>query len=253
MAVARPCWTSWRTEGVPSLWLTRTRPLDSNPLAQSLERAGWTVINLPLLEIEPCAWTPTELAAIRRKIDAADWVLWTSVHAAKALPASLFASVADGALHAVGSRTASVARKQLGRPVDYPKQGHGGAAWAAAMQGRWQPGQRVLVVTGENGHTGWHAAVEQAGLTLELLPVYRRHACTLQLPGELPDAVIATSGSALAALDGCGLSAKLLETPIILPADRLNSVAREAGWSGRIANVPDLSSAAVLAALEECR
>lgn len=238
---------------MPTLWLTRTRPLDSNPLAQALEQAGWTVVNLPLLQIEPCAWNSTELAGIRRKIDAADWVLWTSVHAVTALPADLFAAKPDGSLHAVGARTAQCAEQRLRRPVASPVSGHGGEAWAQTMAARWQPGQRVLVVTGENGTTRWHTAVQQAGVSLDLLPVYRRHPCKLMLPRELPDAVVATSGSALAALEDCQPPAALHKTPIILPAERLKSVAREAGWSGRIASVTDLSSAAVQTALEECR
>lgn len=238
---------------MPTLWLTRTRPLDSNPLAQALEHAGWKVVNLPLLEIESLAWSDTELAAVRQKIDAADWVLWTSVHAVTALPADLFAAKPHGSLHAVGARTARCAAQRLGRPIASPSAGHGGEAWAKSMTDRWRPGQRVLVVTGENGTTCWHTAVQRAGLSLDLLPVYRRHPCKLMLPCELPDVVVATSGSALAALEGCQPSAALHKTPIILPAERLKSVAREAGWSGRIASVTDLSSAAVQTALEECR
>lgn len=238
---------------MPSVWLTRSQPLDSNPLAEALARAGWPVTNLPVLTIEPVALNATELAVIQQKIDAADWVLWTSAHAVTALPPELFQSKPDHALHAVGSRTASCAEKHVGRPVTSPRVGHGGAAWVAGMQGQWCAGQQLLIITGENGNTSWYQAVRDAGLALEAVAVYRRRPHRLVLPAETPDAVIATSAAALTALEACQPPAALHQVPIILPAERLNSVARDFGWSGRIANVPDLSPAAVQAALEESR
>lgn len=237
----------------PSLWLTRTQPQQSNALAQGLAQFGWSVTNLPLLQIEPFAFSDAELAGIRQKIDAADWVLWTSASAVPVLPADIFARHAVPQLQAVGRRTAAQAHAHTGQNVSYPPSGHGGQAWVESMHSQWRPGQHLLVITGEGGRTDWHQGVTAAGLALESLPVYRRQPVVLELPLHPPDALVVTSGAALQALVACRPSPGVYQAPIILPSPRLNSVAREAGWSGTIANVSDLSPAAVQAALEECR
>ncbi len=236
-----------------ALWLTRTQPLESQGLANALAAQGWSVINLPVLRIEPQSFDASALVRIQQQVANADWVLWTSAHAVRVLPAAFFAAKRPGALHAVGGRTAQTAQDYTGQPVASPAVGHGGAAWVAGIRNQLRSGQRLLVITGEDGRSDWLTTLQEAGVQVDVLPVYRRRPQRVPLPEELPDAVIATSGAALAALHACEPPELVYQTPLIVPAERLKSVARDTGWSGRIASVPDLSPAAVQTALEECR
>lgn len=238
---------------VAAVWLTRTQPDGGGSLVAALEAAGWTVIPLPVLQIEPLALDAPALADLQRHIPLADYIVWTSAHAVGAVPAAWFADCPPKALHAVGARTAQAAARHLGRSVYHPQNGHGGMAWINDIRSRWHAGQRVLVLTGADGRSEWHAPIRDAGLALTVVPLYRRHSRPVTLPRHEPQAVVATSGAALHALLDCRPSVAVRSRPLLLPAARLSAEARRGLWSGRILLMPDLSPAAVLTALESCR
>ncbi|MEN8720738.1 MAG: uroporphyrinogen-III synthase [Oceanococcaceae bacterium] len=235
------------------VWLTRTQPEGGGALAAALEEAGWTVLPLPVLQIEPLALDAAAMADLQRHIPMADYIVWTSAHAVGAVPATWFANCPPEALHAVGARTAQAAARHLGRSVYHPQNGHGGMAWINDIRNRWRAGQRVLVLTGVDGRSDWHTAIRDAGLMLTVVPLYRRRPRLVTLPPQDPVAVIATSGAALQAMLDCRPSVAARHRPLLLPAARLTAEARRGLWSGRILPMPDLSPAAVLTALESCR
>lgn len=242
-----------------TLWLTRTASgapeSEGDRLTIGLEQAGWTVEALAVLGIEHYTFSAAQLEAIRTRVRAAQWVLWTSSQAlpvVKDLSPAAFAHLPPDTLYAVGARTAEVASSVLQRVVRSPDSGHGGRAWANAMQGRWKAGDRVVVFTGEGGRASWSDAAELAGVVVDCIPVYERSQKIVALPERSPDAVIVTSGAALQALSAADLGATVQRRCLLLPDARLREAARQHGWSGTMISLTDLSVATVLEGLHEC-
>lgn len=238
---------------MPKIWLTRTLPDGGSPLAAALQAAGWQVEPLPVLRIVAKHFNADQQRHIRDQLSEADAVLWTSAHAVTVLPAAFFSLPKVPQVFAVGGRTATVASKHIQRDVSFPTEGHGALAWCAQFADALRPGQKLVVLTGENGHREWAESLRKKGVGVDFLPLYRRIHEKIRAPVETPCAVVATSGEALAALSACELSPQVMQTCLLLPAERLISVARQHGWSGRIASLLDLSPPAVVSALEECR
>lgn len=239
-----------------SVWITRTQPEPPGPLIPALQAAGWSVSPLPVLGIEALPLTSAEEQQLLEQIDKADHILWTSAHAVTAVAPFWPERPPQAQLHAVGERTAQVVAETLGLRCLAPPEGQGGQAWVEGMQGRWQAGQHLLLLTGVGGQQDWAAEARQAGLRVQLRRVYRRLPRVCALPPGLPEAVIGSSGEALAALSAilpADRREALQQRPLILAAERLLERARSLGWSGRMQALPALSPAAVLAALEEHR
>lgn len=208
---------------------------------------------LPVLEIVPVNVAGDQRRAIQDQLADADALLWTSAHAVRLFPLPPVALESQPRLFAVGQRTAAAASEKFQQKVDFPRLGHGGAAWLDQFGHMLRPGQTLVVLTGEGGQREWAKPLQQRGVKVVFVALYRRQAKVVPLPDEVPDVVVATSGAALAALDACQLPPPIKHSCLLLPAERLVLAAQQQGWSGRIASLRDLSPPAVLSALEECR
>ena len=152
---------------------------------------------------------------------------------------------------AVGERSARVLQGELGLVCLWPRHGHGGAALLAEHGERIQAGQQALVLAGEHSRDAWLQPLRRAGVIITLAELYRRVGHAVPLPDTAPSAVLATSGLALRVLSE-QLSASgqdCRDRLLLLPAARLERLARELGWSGRIVILTTLSGAAVIEAM----
>lgn len=241
--------------------VTRPGP-QAGPLLEQLEAAGANVLPMPALAI-----SPVELdAAARARAcpDAFDWLVFTSANAVREavrqLPRPHTAQIA-----AVGRATAG-ALEQAGLRVDaLPEQSSSseGLLDLPAFSGPLR-GRRVLILRGVGGRELLRDALRGRGAEVEVAELYRREAvpATAQRHAALErtlsgdDAVIVALNSVetldafLAGLGG-SLRERLARVPLLLPAARVATAARDRGLSGPVILARGAEDAALVATLVE--
>lgn len=247
--------------GSESATLAGKRILITRPAAQAealrrlLQARGATVVQLPLLTIEPARQPALAARALQTSRDFDCWI-FTSTNAVK------FATQLDGgvwpaALVAIGAATAT-ALQALGREALAPAGGYSSEGVLSLPLFAEPAGKRVLVVTGAGGLDLIAPELARRGVSVERAEVYRR----VPLP-HAPERVLAalrgTQAIVLTSLEALdqllrltpeASQAALKRKQLVVPSQRVVEKALELGFSAPL--VPDqVADAAFVRCLEQ--
>ncbi|PTU31512.1 uroporphyrinogen-III synthase [Stenotrophobium rhamnosiphilum] len=235
-----------------------TRPAhQADNLCRLIEARGGKAVRLPLLSIVPVP----QAGAARRTLEGArdwDWWIFTSVNAvqhARNLSVEPWATN----LAAVGAATAA-ALQNAGQSATTPLGSYSSEGLLELPQFQQVNGQRILIVTGEDGLAVLGPALRERGAKVELAEVYRRVA--LPYDGErigetlrAIDAIVITSGQALdhlLRLTPEPMRKALLQKQLVVPGPRMVEKASELGFRALIA--PEkMSDASIVQSLEQAQ
>lgn len=232
-----------------------TRPAaQAERLCQMLQARGAEVRRLPLQGIEAVRQPASVARQLREAHQAQAWI-FTSVNAVQ------FAAQLDEgpwpATIAVGAATA-VALEARGHQPLLPAQDYSSEGVLALPQLQAVQGQRLLIVTGENGRELMASRLRERGAEASVAAVYRRvflphtpqsvtaalHRC---------EAIVITNGEALQRLlELCedAQRAGLLRSRLVVPSQRVVEQARQLGFQGPLLVPETISDAAYLHCLE---
>ena len=223
-----------------------TRPAhQADGLCQRLEAEGAEAAKLPLFAIEPIGESALHAQRLAAAQNYDGWI-FTSTNAVR-LAAELHAGPWPTS-YAVGAATASALEALQRSSVIAPAAGSSSEALLDRPELASVTGQRFLIVTGEDGRDLLQTTLEARGATVEALPLYRRRAVEHEMERviaevELADAVVLTSGEALArlwALTPPVSHASLLGRTLVVPSARVQDQARELGFAAPL--VPETVS-----------
>lgn len=174
-------------------WLL-TRPDGHNLwLTQQLQQLGHSVSVRPTLHIAPMPFAPQ---AIWQSLDAYQALLFTSVNAVTCFAQALWQQQLQwpkATYFAIGTTTAN-SLADYGHPAISPSQLHTTEAFLQLPQLASLSGSKLLLVSGEGGRGLLQPALQQRGVQVSRLDVYRR--CwhpTFHWPDAQVDAVMVTS------------------------------------------------------------
>ena len=222
------------------VWVTRTEP-GAGRLSRRLTRAGYAVLNAPVLHIEDTS-NPVPTGCF-------DFVLFVSGHAVEhAFASGWGAKLRPGIAAGIGA----VAEKALGsRGIRTRLCGVADAA--AVTRALVTPPPRTLVVKGEGGRDVVQNWVRSHGGSVVEWDVYRRVPARPTLGDERIDAIVASSG------DGVGEVAALWfaggrsgSVPLLVPSSRVAGIAAGYGFDSAVVTA-GAADDAVVAALETLR
>lgn len=218
-----------------------TRPAhQAEPLCALLEQQGFTVLRLPLLEIQ--AMTISEDGVLDKPID---WMIFISANAVRyALMANegkIRAVCGQARVAAVGCATAN-ALQQMGIVVNsQPAQDFNSEALLALPELQTLQDQRCMIVRGVGGRELLADTLRERGAQLDYLEVYRR-VVPVNDPTVLVDALkqgvldVITITSAeilqnlLALLPSSDEQQLLYACPLVVISDRLKLIAQDLGF-----------------------
>ena len=256
--------TSRVIEPLAGMTVLVTRPAGQGEgLAQLITAAGGRAVQAPLLRIAPSG-DSSAAASLLNSPESWDWLIFVSANAVR------FALGLDGGLElrggttriaAVGEATAA-ALAGAGLTVDlvpYPQ--FNSEALLADPRMAAVAGQRVLVVRGEGGREHLADILRERGAEVVYAEVYRRVPVQAEefspsltaLQEGIYDAVVVTSGEALAHLTGLLRESGLDSLPrpaMVVPSERIADQAREQGWSKRLI-AEQASDEAIVQALKQ--
>lgn len=217
-----------------------TRPRDQAvQLARRIEQAGGIPVLFPLLDITALPDTRILYEQISRlaQFSLAIFISPNAVHyglaaiqAVGLLPATLkVASVGQGSAKAL--RAAGVAN------IIAPTERYDSEGLLALPELQDVAGWRVMIFRGDGGRELLGDTLRARGATVEYAACYQRSKPPQDagaLVGAAPDAITVTSSEALGylwqMLDS-GAQAKLRDTPMFVPYERIAGLARQQGWS----------------------
>ena len=223
-----------------------TRPAhQADGLCQRLEAAGAEAARLPLVAIEPIGEAALHAQRLAEAQSCDGWI-FTSTNAVR-IAAELHAGPWPTS-YAVGAATASALEALARGRVIAPEAGSSSEALLDRPELASVAGQRLLIVTGEDGRDLLQSTLEARGATVATLPLYRRRAVEHEMERviaevELADAVVLTSGEALDrlwALTPPVSHASLLGRTLVVPSARVQDKARELGFAAPL--VPETVS-----------
>lgn len=149
-----------------------TRPeAQAGPLCALLESRGAEALRLPLLEIAPPADTGPASHVLRTGLDADAWI-FTSANAARHAEALCGDARWPARLAAVGAATARALADR--GDVEHPLSSYSAEALLALPEWQNLQGQKIVLVTGEDGPTFLAEALHARGADLRVAEVYRR-------------------------------------------------------------------------------
>ena len=197
------------------IWVTRTEP-GASALAEALEKAGYGVLNAPVLEIRP---NPFD-----RPAGPFDAALFLSVHGVRIAAAGLAGGIPN--LFAVGRKTRAALR-ELGFDAIAPAV----ETSEGLLQSMENPaGKRVLIVTGAGGRNLLPEALASRGAEVTRLEVYVRYPLTLKIDAVSVAAIVVSSGDGFEqaartwfAAAGCP------DVPVLAPSARVASLGARLG------------------------
>jgi uroporphyrinogen-III synthase len=241
------------TQALAGVRVLVTRPaLQAGNLCRLIEAEGGVALKLPLLTIEPTA-SPAE--AQRRLAAPRDWWIFTSVNAVRqALP--LLSGAWPPHLAAIGPATAAALAAAGVAAAVAPLSGASSEALLELPQLAQLSGQRVLIVTGEDGLRTLEDGLAARAAAVERAEVYRR--VPLPYPPDAvaaalrrTDIIVVTSGQSLGHLVRLTPEESrklLLRKPLVVPSARMVEKARELGFLHAPRVAEPVSDAALCAA-----
>lgn len=241
-----------------------TRPAgQGDGLAQLITEAGGRAVLAPLLSIAP----PLDSSLATALLNAAepwDWLIFVSANAVRfALDIDGWVGSVAGVtrLAAVGEATAA-ALAVAGLTADlvpYPQ--FNSEALLADPRMAQVTGQRILIVRGEGGREHLADILRERGADVAYAEVYRRvpvsreafSSSLIAWQEDNYDAVVVTSGEALAHLTGLLGETGLDGHPrpaLVVPGERIANQAREQGWP-RILTAEQASDEGIVQAIKQ--
>ncbi len=239
-----------------------TRPAaQAEPFCALLERSGATVFRFPVIEIRGPS-DPRALQDLIANLDRFDLAVFVSTNAVEYfVPLALEKGPWPASLRtaAIGARTAQALAEQ-GTPAGIvPAQRFDSEALLAEPALQSVRGWRVVIVRGEGGRDHLADGLRERGAEVAYAEAYRRAlpetdaaALGSELCAGRVDAVTVTSGESLrnlVAMVGDAAYGALLDTPLVVGAERVAELARELGFRGPIVTAKDPTDAAMLEAL----
>lgn len=207
-------WAEERPLGQRQFLLTRPRQ-HMSVLAQRLRNLGAQVIEMPAIHTEPLRPNPRLADALQRfcSLETGRWlvftspvgaaVFWDTIKEQRTDIRQIFGSSGKVRIGAIGSATAR-ALEDHGLIPDAVPEVYSAQTLGEAIAKQSQSGEYVLIVRAENGSADLIPPLEQAGLQVEDVPLYRtvyeinplleEKVCNMLRGGEI-DAVTFTSGS----------------------------------------------------------
>lgn len=234
-----------------------TRPQEQGrSLCEEITRLGGRAFAFPAIAIEPITAAPAE---------ACDLVVFVSVNAV-AHGKHLLPSTSKMRVAAIGRATAAALRAAEIR-VDYvPESGFTTESLLAHPELQLQTGMRALIVRGEGGRELLKQSFEAAGMTVQLLEVYRRTRPTLtEQVRNAHETLWAAEGVDVVTLTSVATLDHLLEMltergrdlvrqmDAVVASTRIAEAARAAGIAGEILIAPGADDASLVGALAQWR
>ena len=219
------------------VWVTRTEP-GASRLARRLTRAGYTVLNAPVLHIEDTSH-PAPKGCF-------DFVLFVSGHAVeRAFAAGWGAALRPGVAAGVGAAAETALSSR-----DVRTRLCGLADSTSVTLALGTPPARTLIVKGEGGRDVVQNWVRAHGATFAEWDVYRRLPARPDLGGDAIDAIVAASG------DGVREIAELWfadgrngSVPLLVPSSRVAGLAVAYGFDNAMVTDGAADDAVVAALL----
>jgi uroporphyrinogen-III synthase len=251
--------------GTVRVLVTRPAGESSDALCAALAAAGCHAHSLPLLELTALPQLPPAQRRLVLEMDLFQHVIFISANAVRfgmALVEDCWPQPPIGInWYAVGTATAA-ALGHFGIDAITPGSAMTSEGLLALPSLRDVAGQRVLIVKGEGGRETLAAQLRCRGAVVDELACYRRGLPEMPA-GELAaslarwaiDVIMLSSGEGLANLQlllSPAETLKLKHTSLIVPSQRVASMAREAGFE-RIVVAENASDAAMLDALQQWR
>jgi len=260
---------------MPRFALLNTRPAhQASALVDLVQQAGGQSFACPALKIEPIEYAESALSAWQSAL--AEAALWgvTSANAVAPLQRLLTqCAIEKGTVLAIGKATYQALQNQLaefwqrpGAELLPPKKRADSETLLThpALQ-KLTPGQSVVLMKGEGGRDHLQRTLEQKGVKVIELPLYRRVAapfCQEQwqafMRAQAPKIILATSFESLKALwqgwENWQISQKsthlLPNLPLLVFSERIADLAQQAGWQGPIVVAPETSNSGILQGIE---
>lgn len=163
--------------------VTRARAQASKLTAQ-LEELGAQCIELPTIRLVPPQDAYAAVDAAIHRLQTYDWVVFTSVNGVEHFFQRLFAAQGDArALHAaklvaIGTATAAKLR-EYGLLADIVPEEFRAEAIVAALEGKLQPGQHVLLPRAQDARETLPEGLRASGAVADVVPVYETVAAAM--------------------------------------------------------------------------
>ena len=219
------------------VWVTRTEP-GAGRLSRRLTRAGYAVLNAPVLRIEDTLNAAPD--------GCFDLVLFVSSHAVqRAFANGWGAGLRPGVAVGIGAGAdAALSSKGV-------RTRHRGLANAAAVtRALATPPPRTLVVKGEGGRDVVQNWVRSHGASVAEWDVYRRVPARPHLGDEMIDAIVAASGDGLREVAELWFAGgRSGSVPLLAPSSRVAVLAVAAGFDNAIVTDGAADDAVVAALL----
>lgn len=262
---------------MPTSKSPRKRVLVTRPAAQqqslcdALSQAGFAAVSLPMLEIVAVAADAAAAQAIKNRMLALDdyrHVIFISANAVEcgmAWLTRLWPKQQQGRQWPAGIRWYAIGRATAQQLASYDVDAVAGhdamnsETLLANPQLQAVSGERILIVRGVGGRETLAHTLRERGAQVDYCEVYERHAAHYTEPrlreffNGNDNAIIANSGETLLALlaqaDAEQLRQRLLQTPVIVPGERVAQLANEKGFANVVA-AKNASADATIAALK---
>jgi len=247
--------------------LAGRRIVVTRPAAQAeafctlLERAGASVLRFPVIEIRDPRH-PEALHELLTTLDRIDLAVFVSANAVERFVPRVLAKgpwPASLRIGAIGARTA-LALAEMGTPADIvPAERFDSETLLTEPALQTVHGWKVVIVRGEGGREHLADSLRARGAEVAYAEVYRRAVPEIDasvLGSELRagriDAITVTSAESLRNLEAMIVAADrdaLLNTALVVGAERVAEHARELGFRGPIVAATDPTDAAIFEAL----
>ncbi|GAB6035057.1 uroporphyrinogen-III synthase [Galenea microaerophila] len=266
---------------MPRFALLNTRPAhQARALKDLVQQAGGQSFACPTLKIEPIEYAEPAVSAWQTALTEASLWAVTSANAVAPLQRLLTqCAIEKGAVLAIGEATYQALQNQLAEFWQRPgaqllpplhlqggqKRADSEALLTHPVLQKLTPGQSVVLIKGEGGRDHMQRALEQKGVNVIELPLYRRVAapfCPDQwqafIRAQAPKIILATSFESLKALwqgwENWQISQKsthlLPNLPLLVFSERIADLAQQAGWQGPIVVAPETSNSGILQGIE---
>lgn len=158
-----------------------TRTQADNAFQAACRQYGYTVLNLPLLDLQP---KYSILNTLNTQAQKADALFFVSPSAIKMAADYLDWPHFSGSLLAIGSPSAQILQQISQKPVLYPTKGNDSEALLKLPF--WQENcGKLLIVRGENGRNFLAQTLQKMGWQVNFADIYRRVACPFSVPAVL--------------------------------------------------------------------
>lgn len=237
-----------------------TRPAhQAESLCAAIDAAGGHALRQPLLAIQG-ANDPAQVATQLAQSSDAFALIFTSTNAVDWAWKTLPEWRPQAIMFAVGQATAEVLREHVGDCVCEPEADYSSEGLLALPELAEPKGQRVALITGEDGRQKLAQTLSARGAQVSVVAVYRRKSVSVpraRLAALLDevDVVFVSSTQSLEhlhSLTPAALRGRLYQLQLVVPSARVVKRALELGFTREPIYPTRMQEASIVASLQQC-